>query len=192
MVFSVILYLYHKRSDILQKNIQMLLVVVLMASVVQKLMSTQFMSGDFYYYMFNRGSLFGVFLNFFPESLAIAKSNVQNVLTLQKIDPNIKESIIIKDVFPNVGVVSHVFAWVTVVIEFIVAMALLWKPKSTWTQLIFAMLILGILFTRLETGFMGLLAICGLFLCNNSKIRFLFVLIVMGCLTLIVTRLGYH
>lgn len=192
MVLSVLLYSYHKRSAILLKNIQMLLVVVVMASAFQKLMSSQFMSGEFYYYMFNRGSLFGVFLKLFPESFVVAKDNVQNIITFETIDPNYAQSIVMKDIFPNMGAISLVFAWITVIIEFVVAVAVLWKPRNTLTHLLLTMLILGIICTRLEMGFMALLAICGVFLSNNFELRLLYVLIAIGCVTLIVTKIGYH
>lgn len=192
MVLSVLLYFYHKRKDILLKNIQMLLVVVIMASVFQKLMSSQFMSGEFYYYMFNRGSLFGVFLKLFPESFMVAKSNVQDIITFEATNPNNAKSIVMNDIFPNIGSISIVFAWITVVVEFIVAAAVLWKPRSTRTHILLAMLIIGIICTRLEMGFMALLAICGIFLCSNLKLRLLYVLITIGCIALIVTKIGYH
>lgn len=192
MVLSVILFSYHKRSDVLLKNIQLLLAVVVMASVVQKLTSSQFMSGNFYYYMINRGTLFGIFLNFFPDSLEVAKSNSESFLVLQATDPNLAQSIVLKDIIPNLGLISLIFAWATVVVEFMVAISILWKPRSKWTHLLFATMIIGILFTRLETGFMALLAICGFLLCSNLKLRLLYVIIVMGSITLIVTKLGYH
>ncbi len=192
MVLSVIFYMYHQRSYILLKNIQILLVVVIMASVVQKLMSPQFMSGDFYYYMINRGFLFDIFFKFFPESLEIAKSNSESILALQDTDPNIAQSIVLKDIFPNLGLISLIFARITVALEFIVAFAILWKPKNTWTHLLFTAMIVGILCTRFEAGFMSLLAICGVFLCSNIKLRLLYVMIVMGCVILIVTKIGYH
>ncbi|WP_179019238.1 hypothetical protein [Winogradskyella forsetii] len=192
MVFSIILYKYHKRRDILLKNIQILLVVVLTASALQKLMSEPFMSGDFYYYMMNRGFVFHPFLNFFPESLDIANNNTESINALHQLDPNSAKSIKLKDVFLNLESFSFIFAWLTVVIEFIIAIALLWKPRGMWTNLFFATLIIGILCTRLETGFMGLLGICGLILCNNFKIRLLYILIVIGSLSLIVTKFGFH
>ena len=183
---------YHKRGDVLQKNIQMLLVVILTASVVQKLMSSQFMSGDFYYYMANRGYLFRNFLNFFPENLEIAKSNSQRILALQDTDPNFAQHIVSNDILPNLGKISLIYVWLTVIVEVVVAIALSWRPKNIWTHLLFLAMIFGILCTRLETGFMALLAICGIMLCSNVKLRLLYAVIVIGCITLIVTKLGYH
>jgi len=192
VVFSVLLYYYHKHVAVLLKNIQMLLVVVVMASAFQKLMSSEFMSGEFYYYMFNRGYLFSIFLKFFPESFMIAKSNVQSIIAFETIDPNTAQSIVLTNIFSNIGSISLMFAWITVIVEFIVALAILWKPRNTWTHLLLIMLILGIICTRLEMGFMALLAICGLFLCKTMKLRFLYILIAMGCITAIITQIGYH
>ncbi|MBO3097936.1 hypothetical protein [Gelidibacter pelagius] len=192
IVLSVLIYHYHKRSDILLKNIQILLVIVVLTSVVQKLTSSQFMTGNFYYNMFNHGDLFINFMNFFPESLEIAKSNSKSVIDLQATDPNIGESIVLRDVFPSLSSISYIFAWITVVIELVVAITLLLKPKGLWTHLVFTMMIIGILCTRFETGFMALLAICGVYLCNNLRLRLVYVLIVVGCFTLMITRIGYH
>ncbi len=192
MVLSVLLYSYHKRSEILLKNIQILFVVVVLTSAIQKLMSNQFMSGDFYYYMINRGTLFGNFIRFLPESLEIAKSNSKSILDLQNLDPNLGESITLRNIFPNIGVISHIFAWVTVIFELIVAFAILWKSRSSWTHFLILIMIVGILCTRFETGFMALLALSGLFLCQNLYLRLIYVLIISGCIILIFTKLGFH
>lgn len=192
MVLSLIFYSYHKREDFLFKNIQILLVVVMVSSAFQKLMSSQFISGEFYYYMFNRGGLFRFFLNFSSESLEVFKSNSESILILQDKDPNHNESIVLKDIVPNLHLISLIFAWVTIVFESIVAIAILWKPKQTWTHLLLLVMILGILCTRFETGFMALLGICGLLLCGNLKLRLLYVTIVLGCVTLMITKLGFH
>lgn len=192
MVLSVLLYSYHKRNEILLKNIQILFVVVVLTSAVQKLMSNQFMSGDFYYYMINRGTLFGNFIRFLPESLEIAKSNSKSILDLQNLDPNLGESITLRNIFPNIGVISHIFAWVTVIFELIVAFAILWKSRSSWTHFLILIMIVGILCTRFETGFMALLALSGLFLCQNLYLRLMYVLIISGCIILIFTKLGFH
>ncbi|MFT4611266.1 MAG: hypothetical protein ACJA1H_002018 [Glaciecola sp.] len=192
MVLTVLFYSYHKRSDVLLKNIQMLLFVVLIASAMQKLTSSQFMNGNFYYYMINRGSMFSVFINVLPESFDVVKSNSESITTLYDSNPNNGKKIILKDVFSNLGLISITFAWITVAVEFIVAIAILWKPRSTWTHLIFIMMIFTILCARLETGFIALLALCGLFLCSNAKLKLLYIVIVMGCISLVVTKIGYH
>jgi hypothetical protein len=192
MVLSVMLFSYHKQRNIFLKNIQMLVVIVVLASVVQKVSSRQFMSGDFYYFVLNIGAFFKYFFGFFPESLDLAKSNSESLKLLQETDPNLRGSIVFNNVFLNLKFISVVFAWLTVIVEFLAAMAILFKPKNTWTHLIFIVMIIGVLCTRLETGFMSLLAISGLFLCSNKRLSVLYVLIILGCIALIITKIGYH
>lgn len=192
MVLSVILYMYHNRKDFLLKNIQLLLVVVVMTSTFQKLTSSQFMSGDFYYFMINSGSLFRFFINFFPESLEVVHANRESLSTLRATNPNLAQSIVFKDVVPDLGTISLVYAWITIAIEFLVAFSVLLKPKNVLTHLLLVVMIIGILCARFETGFMGLLAICGLFLCDNLKLRFLYAAIIVACVALMITKIGYH
>jgi hypothetical protein len=192
VVLAVILFKYHKQSEVLLKNIQILLIIVVATSALQKLFSSQFMSGDFYYYMINRGSFFSVFIQSVPELSEIANSNKESLVNLQSTDPNTGETIVLKNMFPNLGLICLIYAWITVALEFIVAIAILWKPKSKWTHLFLILMILGILFTRLETGFMALLGICGVFLCQHLKLRVLYVFIVTMCIILIVLKMGYH
>ena len=192
MVLSVTIYHYHKRTDVLQKNIQILFVVVVLTSVLQKLMSNQFMSGDFYYYMINRGTLFKYFVGFFPENLEIAKSNAQNLRDLYTTNPNDGQSVVLTNIIPNLGLMSMVFAWITIAMELLVAIAILLKPKKNWTHVLLILMIIGILGTRFETGFMALLAITGLFLCQNIYLRLVYILITLGCIVLVITKLGFH
>lgn len=192
MVLSVVLFSYHKQRNIFVKNIQILSVIVVLASVVQKISSSQFMSGDFYYFTSNIGALFKYFFSFFPESLELAKSNTESLKLLHKTDPNLDESIIFNNVLPNLKLISVVFAWLTIIMEFLVAIAILFKPQKTWTHLIFIAMIIGVLCTRLETGFMALLGVSGLIFCGNNRLRILYVLIILGCIALIITKIGYH
>lgn len=192
MVGAVISYNYHQRKDILFINIQWLLVLVIAASVLQKLMSPQFMSGDFYYFMMNRGFLFQSFMNVVPGSVEIINSNDDLFASLKKSDPNLGLTITFRDVVPNLGVICQVFAWTTIAMELLVASALLLKPKKTWTHLLLILMIIGILCTRIETGFMALLAICGLMLSEKGFLKGIYVIIITGCILLIATRIGMH
>lgn len=192
VVLSVIAYMYHDSKGIIQKNIQIILMLVILTSVLQKLMSQQFMNGSFYYFMINKGTLFRFFINFFPESLEVVKNNSESLMNLKETNPNNGQKIIFKDLVPNLAYISLVFARITVAFEFVVAMAILWKPKSILTHILIIIMILGILCARLETGFMALLTICGLFLCKNIKLKLVYVAIALGCITFIVTKYGYH
>lgn len=192
VVGAVLSYNYHLRNDLLFINIQLLLVVVLAASVLQKLMSPQFISGEFYYFMMNRGFLFKNYMDVVPQSAEIIKSNGDLFSALKKSDPNLGLTMTFRDVVPNLGLISQVFAWTTIAMELLVASALLLKPKHTGTHLLLMVMIIGILCTRIETGFMALLAICGLILSEKGFLKGIYVIIITGCILLIATRIGMH
>lgn len=192
MVLSVIFYNYSNNKKNLLDHIKWIVVIVVIFSAIQKLMSSEFMSGEFYYQVINRGFVFRRILNLFPESVAVIESNAELISNLHATDPNLGEGIVLKQVIPQAALISTLFAWITVFVEFFVAIALFLRPKNTWTHVFFILMILGILSIRLETGFMALLAICGVFLCKNEKLRLVHIALVLGCITLIVTKIGYH
>ncbi|NRD20314.1 hypothetical protein HNV08_09670 [Winogradskyella eckloniae] len=192
MVLSMITFFYHKRSSILFVNIQTLVVIVLLLSVFQKLFSSQFISGNFYYHDINQGAMFRPLFYLFPDSLEIANQNVDNIKKLKESDPNLEHSIAVIDIVPNLRIMTVIYAWLTILVEAIVALFLIWKPRSTWTHLFLIIMICGILFTKLETGFMSLLAICGLFLCTSLKQKLIYIAILMVCILIIMAKMGYH
>ena len=192
MSLSVVLYFKTGQDYVLQRNIQIIVVLVIFTSVIQKLMSGQFMSGQFYYYMINRGSLFRFFINFFPEAIEIVQSNAEKIDNLSKVAPSVNQKVVLEDIVPNLGLLSQIYAWVTVVIELIVAIMLLLKPRYTLTHVLFTVMILGILCARFETGFMALLAICGIVLSDNLKLRLCYALITIACIVFMITKLGYY
>ena len=192
IVLSILLYKYHERSDVLVRNVQLLMVIVVITSVIQKLTSAQFMSGNFYYYNINTGSFFKYLTNLFPENLGIMRDNSEHILALKNIDPNLYPKFTMQDAVQNLALLSVVFAWTTIVLELLIAFAIFFKPNHKRTHVLLLVMIIGILFTRLETGFMALLSICGLFLCSTTKLKIIYVIVAIGCVVLIISKIGYH
>lgn len=188
----VIIYLHNSRLEDLMTNIKLLLVIVLVCSGIQKLVSPQFLSGDFYYYMINTGSFFKPILYFNQDMNDIVASNKAQISELGKLNPNASNSVILKDVFPNQASISRVYAWFSICMELMTGLFFLWKPKHLCTHILFILLIMGIFFTRLETGFMGLLAITGIWLTDNYKIRAIYTVLTLVMLSLIITRIGFY
>lgn len=195
LVYVILLIIfYHKngRWEDFVANIKWIVVIVLMCSAIQKLISPQFVSGDFYYYMLNTGKFFRPMLYFTPEIKEIIFSNYSQIIELERTNPNLTNSITLQNILPNLDVISRVFAWLTIALEFIIAAVLFWKPKHTFSHILFIILILGIFFTRLESGFLTLLAICGFWLTESLKFRALYVILAIGFMVLIVTQIGFH
>jgi hypothetical protein len=188
----IILFLHNSRLDDFVANIKLLLVIVLLFSGSQKLFSPQFISGDFYYYMVNTGSFFKPILYFNQEMNDIVLANKAQIAELSKSNPNALNTVTLQNIVPNLDDISRVYAWFSICMEIVTGLLLLWKPKHLLTHVLFILLIMGIFFTRLESGFMALLAISGIWLTDNYKIRAIYTVLTIVMLSLIITRIGFY
>lgn len=188
----VIIFLHNDHIEFFTTNIKLLVVIVLLFSGIQKLLSPQFVSGDFTYYMINTGYFFKPILYLDHDIYDTVLNNKRQLLELKQTNPNEMGSIKLKNVFPNIAAISRIFAWFTIAVEIIAGLLILWKPRHIGTHFIFIMLILGIFLTRLETGFLALLAISGIWLTNNIWIRATYALLAIVFLSLMITQFGFY
>ena len=192
MTILVILFLKNGRAEDFITNIKLLVFIVLLFSAIQKLMSSQFLSGDFYYYMFNTGNFFKPLLKFDHEMSTIITQNNASILEFSKTDPNITEHITLQNITPNIPIYSHVFAWFTIILELIAAIAILLKPKHMLSHILFIVLMFGIFLTRMENGFLCLLAISGVWLSETIKMRLAYIAMTILFLSFIIVQIGYY
>ncbi|MCK7588970.1 hypothetical protein M0G43_00130 [Subsaxibacter sp. CAU 1640] len=192
MTISVIIFLSNSKTVDFLRNIQLVTAIILFFSGIHKLISPQFISGDFYYYMINTGSFFKPILYFNHEMNDIVLNNKNLISELGKEDPINSTTITLQNVIPNLDIISRAFAWFTIIIELIVGIAIVWKPKSVMTHLLFIMLVVGIFFTRLENGFLTLLAICGIWLSENHKITAVYLFLAIISMAFVITEIGFH
>ncbi len=188
----IIVYLHNSRLQDLVTNIKLLAAIVLLFSGIQKLVSPQFVSGDFYYYMINTGGFFKPMLYFNENMNDIVLSNKAQIAELTQSDPNNLKTITLQNILPNLDVLSHVFAWVTIIMELLSAILILWKPKHILTHIVFILLIMGVFFTRFENGFLALLAISGVWLSENYKIRAIYTGLAIVSLVFMLTKIGFY
>jgi len=172
-------------------NIKMITVIVLGAAALQKLFSPQFISGDYYYYMFNNGGFFRLFLNDETQLTNLIKQNWDSIGSLKSINPTISNSVTINNVFPHIKTIALYFSWAAILVEAIVAFVLFVKPKSNFTHLLFIALIIGISIFRLETGFLSILSISGYLLTDNLKFKMVYFFLIGVFISLIYSGVGY-
>ncbi|MEZ4803653.1 MAG: hypothetical protein R2797_12850 [Gelidibacter sp.] len=188
----VIIFLHNGQYEDFITNIKLLAVIVLLFSGIQKLVSPQFVSGDFYYYMINTGSFFKPLLYFNPEMKQIVAHNHAQISELALLDPNTSKIVTFQNVLPNLAIISHIFAWFTIIIEMGTAILIFLKPKHLVTHALFISLILGIFLTRLENGFLTLLAISGIWLSEHTRIRAIYSVLAIVFITLIIINIGFY
>lgn len=192
MSILIIQFLNNGRLQQLITNIKYLVVIVLFFSSIQKLLSPQFVTGDFYYYMLNTGKFFRPLLYFNQDMGDIINNNHSKILELGKTDPNAAKSILLQDIFPNIHNISKALAWFTITLELFIAILLLWKPKLGLTHLMFIILILGIFITRLENGFLTLLAISGFWIAGKNSFRAVYLGLSILFMAFMIAKIGYY
>lgn len=188
----LIVFLHNSRLELFISNIKYLVVIVLFFSGLQKVLSPEFISGDFYYYMINTGNFFKPIWYFNPEMIQTISSNKAMIAELGTTDPNLLKSITLKPVVPHLDVISFVFSWMTIIMELLAAVLILWKPKHILTHIVFILLIMGIFFTRFENGFLTLLAISGVWLSESLKTRIVYTILTIISLSFVLTKIGFH
>lgn len=193
LTLIVILYLKGIYNfELLVKNIKYVTIIVMSVTALQKLCTPQFISGEFYYYMFNAGELFKPIVNRNTEMMEAVNFNITSIQELQLLDPNNSNTITLRNIDPNLKYISVLFAWTTIIFEFIIALLLLIQPKRIITHICLIVLIIGIFMTRLETGFLSIITISVFLLTSNSKIRLIYIALILGFLSLIISRIGYY
>ena len=188
----IIVFLHNSRLEIFTSNIKYLVVIVLFFAGIQKLISSNFISGDYYFHMINIGGFFKPILYYNPDMIDTIISNKELISELNQTDPNQFETITLKPLVPHLDSFSFVLAWMTIIMEMVAAILILWKPKHLVTHLVFIFLIMGIFFTRYENGFLTLLAISGLWLTENIRIKAAYALLAIISLSFIITGIGFY
>jgi len=188
----VILYLKGIYNyQILTKNIKYFAIIVVGFAALQKLATREFISGEYYYYMTNVGGFFRPLLKYMNGVSEIVHSNGTDIVNLREVDPNDFSKINIQSIHPEIKSISVFFSWVTILFEFLIAIALLVKPKHVITHIFFILFIIGVFLIRLETGFLSILAISGFSLTSNSKIKIVYILLTLFFLALMITKKGF-
>ena len=192
MTVAVIVYLHNSRLDLFVLNIKYLVVIVLFFSGLQKVLSPEFITGDLYYLMINTGGFFKPILYYNPEMIDTIISNKALIAELGTTNPNLLETVTLKPIVPHLDVISFILSWMTIIMELVAAVLILWKPKHIATHIVFILLIMGIFFTRYENGFLALLAISGVWLSEHLRIRIIYTVLAIICFSFILTKIGFH
>lgn len=192
LVLVTLLYTsIYKTQIFLYDNIKYLTFIVLALSGIQKWLSTSFTSGDFYYYLINTGQIFERITPFFHDASQTISENRKAIGTLWQTNPANNEIIPLKEVFPNTRTFSLFLSWITIGYELLVAGMILIKPKSLLTHILFILLIIGIFMTRMETGFLATLSLCGYLLTTHKITSWVYFILSLFFIILMVSRIGF-
>ncbi len=171
-------------------SLKTIIVIVIGIAAIQKLISPEFISGEYYYYMFNTGRIFRPFIMDQTEMSTLISQNWEFIESLKSTHPKESNSVVINNVFPGVRNTAIYFSWATIILEAIVAITLFVKPKSSLTHTLFIVLIVGVCLVRLETGFLSILAISGYILTDSLKFKLVYLTLITLFIGLILSGIG--
>lgn len=185
------LFIYEANS-LIDFNSKMILSLLLFFGGLQKILSVVFLNGDLLHYMFLRGELasplfqMDVFQNYFLEN--------QNAMKLFDQGFNyVDQSLFLKPLFNHQHFIIYGFSIFVIAIEFALAL-LVWIKNQKIKFICFATFLVGLLFTRMETGFASLL--CLLLALQlpiaNTYYKIFYLVLFCICSLLIVLGVGLH
>ncbi len=192
---TLVIYFYLKNwltYRLVETNIKCLTAIVLLFAGLQKLFSTEFLNGDYYYYMINTGKFFTPILKRIPSFSEIINQNTTAIKDLALTNPNELKVIKLEPIHNKIKSFTKLFSWITISYEIFAAILILFKPKHLLTHVLFIALIIGVFLTRLETGFLTLLSIFGFVLVKEPIVKIVYSAMALFFMALIVCNLGYY
>jgi len=192
LTFLVLLsYIFKKnRQEIIQMNSKIILGIIMFFGAFQKILSPEFMNGDFIAFISLKGELFKplqiakLIPNIFNENLALINEDRSKLP-----DPNV--FIQLKTPFVGYETFVYYFTIFIIVMEFLMVPVVFLKNAFVKNTCLILFLI-GLLFTRFETGFLSLLIILclGQLSPTENKFKWVYISLYAICMALIMARIG--
>lgn len=164
-------YPLERQNEFLAKNAKILLMIVFFFASLHKFSSTSFVNGSYFSYMFMHGEFFTPIPEIHPEYASWVKENKKIYSDLTINDPHQKLCVDFplenKDFLFNL---SKKFSFLVLFMEFLAFIMLFFVKNDKIVHLSVLSLVIGILLTRPECGFLSI--ICGLgFICCPNKLK---------------------
>ena len=180
---------FPNESEITIKNSKYLLFLILFLSAIQKVFSSDYMSGEIMNFYFLSGYFFKPFEVFEGyKSYINQNETVINSILFANSQPQ-KISLF----FANQKSIFTLFGFIVITTEFILSL-LLFSKKRIYTNLFFILFLILLLITRMESGFIILLSILMLNIIAFQKniLKKIYIGIIILNLILIISGIGFH
>jgi len=193
ILFFIASLFVKNKKQILYINAKLMLAVMMFFAVIQKLLSTTFMDGSSLAYLNHTGSFLTHFQRFFPENQKIISANKNLIAEQIKNADGLSTTI---DLTP----IHWLFNFnPKLAVSFILGaellfLAALFLKNQYLRNTYFTLFMLGLVLTRIETGFASLLCILMFLQSQKDKIEFRLIYVGLFSLfiALILSKLGYY
>lgn len=184
----------HSNSSIkiLKINFKIFIAVIMLFAVIQKVSSPEFVSGDFFNFMFSVGGFFE-FLKFIEPINIYFTENWNQINAFQKTDPAQLDPINYSLLFDGQTILLKYLSLFTLLIELILV-GVLFLKNQLFKHLFFISFLVFTLMTRVEAGFLALLCIMFYTFLESEKkwLHFCYTAIYFCCVFMIFFGKGSH
>jgi hypothetical protein len=187
----LVFFITQQNAGILRKNIQLILGLALLFSGIQKIVSSDYYSGAYFYYMLQRGDFLWPLKHLSASFQEITSYNMMVLESSRSIYPGGATFEALKTPFSGAKTMSYYLSVVSIALELGAGIAILIKPKSLITHLLVLATIWGVFFTRQEAGFLTLLTVMGLVLTEKKYFVWSYLATGIVFLSLILLGVGF-
>jgi len=187
----IVFFITRQNGSILRKNVQLILGLALLFSGIQKIVSSDYYSGAYFYYMLQRGDFLWPLKYLSVSFQEITSYNMKVLESSRSVYPGGATFEALKTPFSGAKTMSYYLSVVSIALELGAGIIILVKPKSFITHLLILATIWGVFFTRQEVGFLTLLTVMGLLLAENKYFIWFYTATGIIFLSLILVRIGF-
>ena len=184
VLFMIATYFSKFRSQVAAINAKAILGIIMFFSVLQKLLSENFMNGSVLVFLNLKGGFFTHFQRFFPDNEEIIAENLNRIQEQASTVESLSKSIELTPVNWIVEFDTSVLVPVILATEALFLLLLFVKNQYIRNGF-FSLFVIALIFTRYETGFASLL--CILLFMQAHKDRLIFRLIYIGIFSIFVS-----
>jgi hypothetical protein len=181
-----------ERGEFIEKQLVIIFGLVMLLSGLQKLTSSDFISGNFMGYLFYSGGLTKVLSNIDPINKFVS-DNQKLLEQILEIDPLQKNEFS----FYNYNK-DHIFwlkitSWLIILLELLIGVMAFVMPKHKLFYINSLIMMFGIAITRLETAFISILCIIMLIIIPPcfKRLKYSFMILFCFSLSLILIKMGF-
>jgi len=182
----------NNQEKFIKKQFLWAFAIVMFFSGLQKLLSAAFMDGSFLSYLFVKGSFGGFMLNFFKEKELLIMYNTSALSNFSNTEPSKISAVVFNSVIPLFHQYAKYFSWLIVFVELLIGIIIIPFHKNKISHFLILFLVLGILFSRYETGFLALISTLLFFTLSKDMrlFRYIYFIVIILCISLILVGLG--
>lgn len=180
---------FYNASGIIEQNTKMILSLLLFFGGLQKLLSTSFLQGDLMHFMFLQGQLAEpllqteTFQSYFQENNDALAQYAQNY-------PSGSKHVFLRPIIPHQYFFFYLFSIFIIAVEFVLA-AMVWIRNQKLKFIFFSVFLIGLLLTRIETGFASMLCLMLAIQLPSIEKTYKWCYLILFCICLILMAVGF-